>query len=191
MRDLAECRNKELEAEIDHLKTQLNENYSFNIKLENITKEAELSKVNAGKAMNEANEECIALKRQLHDLGAELLVAKNERTNFKFELENLQRQRDVLEGQLKIYQDESIRNKSESMNRFESLYNSAKAEIDYLKQNNEKLDQLLTQQNGRVAELNEQIKEQKVKLKSEEEKVKMLKEENKELSDQLVAYARP
>lgn len=189
-RDSLLGQNRELAAELQELRLKLrSEGSSFKGQLADASREIERSQVNAGRAMNEIKlqtEESIALRKQIHDMDGELLAVRNERNNLRLELEMQQRKNEVLEAQLGAHRDDFPKNKAESGSRFEALYNSAKTEIEYLKKSNEQLDQLLGQQNARVAELSGQAKEQRAKASAAEERLKELQQEYQGVREQLV-----
>jgi len=192
-RDSLLHQNKELLIELEDVKVRLKKDESsLKGQLIDATKEIERSQVNTERAMNEIKqqaEECIQLRKELHDLGAELLTVKNERNNLKLELETQQKQKEFMEAQMGVHREDLLKGKAEPGSRFETLYNSAKTEIEYLKKKNQQLDQLLNEQNAKVAELSGQVKEYKVRTLSAEGSLRQLEQEYNGLKEQLITKA--
>lgn len=192
--------NKEQKSEIQKLGAKL-EDARINLnalmgKSANAAREAEMAHASAGRVENEIKEqgeECTKLRQHIHELESELLTIKNEKTNLKFEADRLVKQKYNLEEQLMAFKNESLKRKSEAegsgatASRLEGLYNSAKAEIDYLKKDNEQLENLLIQQKEKVAGLDKQNKEYYMELTISNENIKTLQQEHKMLSDELSA----
>jgi len=192
--------NKELIDEIQKLKQQLedsrNEVNVYKGRFANASREIEMSMAGVSRANNEAkesSEECVALRKQLHELEAELLTVKGEKANLKFDVDRLIKQKYSLEEQLAAFKGDVMKKKSEMestgavASRFETLYNSARSELEYLKRDNSQLEQLLTQQKIKVTELDKQVKEYFIELSAAQANIKTLQQEQKILSDELAA----
>jgi chromosome segregation ATPase len=191
--------NEELIAEVRKLKGLIedarNEANIYKGKFANASREIEMSQMSAGRATSEVREqaeECITLRKKIHDLEAELLEMKNERASLKFELERQERQRVALESQLTAFKGDSLKKQTAiestgaTATRLESLYNSAKTEIEFLKKDNHQLDQLLVQQKLKATELDKQVREYVLEIAATQENMKALQHEHKLLSEELV-----
>jgi len=191
--------SEELMVEVRKLKRQVedarNEANIYKGKFANASREIEMSQMSAGRATNEVREqaeECIALRKKIHDLESELLTMKNERLNLKFELDRQERQRAALESQLTAFKGDSLKKQTAiettgaTATRLEALYNSARTEIEFLKKDNQQLDQFLMQQKIKTAELDKQVKEYVLEIAATQENMKALQHEHKLLSEELV-----
>lgn len=190
--------NRELNENLGKLRGQLEEARSnLNVQMgksANATREAEMAHATAGKAESEYREqaeESTKLRQRVHELETELLGLKNDRANQKFEIDRLVKQKYSLEEQLMAFKNEALKKKTEAegsgatASRLEGLYNSAKAEIDYLKKDNEQLDKLLIQQKEKVAELDKQARDYYLELTRVNENYKTLQQEHQMLSNEL------
>jgi len=192
--------NKELLEDIQRLKAQLEETRNevniYKGKYANASREVEMSRTNGERLKTEAHEqaeECISLRKQLHDLEAELLGTKNEKANLRFEIERQERQKTILEQQLDTLKGESLKKKSEMESsgatniRLEALYNAAQAEIEYLKKDNTQLEQLLGQQKIKVNELDKKTKEYYMQISTNQDNMKILQNEQRLICEELLA----
>lgn len=192
--------NRELMGDVQRLKGQVeemrNEVNVYKGKYANATREIDMSRTNAERLKNEAHEqaeECTSLRKQLRDLEAELLGAKSEKSNLKFEIERQGRQKAILEQQLDSLKGESLKKRSEVESsgaanvRLEALHNAAQAEIEYLKRDNQQLEQLLAQQKAKVAELDRKAKEYYMEITAKQGNMELLQNEQRLLSEELLA----
>jgi chromosome segregation ATPase len=192
--------NKDLDAQVSRLTIQLeearNEVNVYKGKCANAAREVAMVQASVGRATadsKEQAEECVVLRKRIHELEGDVLGQKGDVSNLRFELERLGKQKAALEEQLASFKNESLRVRTEAegtgvaVTRLEALYRSSKSEADMLKKDNEQLDQLLAQQKAKVTELDKQARANYLKLTSSEENFKTLQQEHKLLSDELSA----